>query len=104
MASFVAWLQYPLPSNVRSLICEDGRRSPRTVNMVINTVLSFYDYLMRHEDYQQTLSERLKRICLYLEKDLKIFFYHINKDKTFKANILRVNVLKLKLKFYQRKI
>lgn len=98
MASFVGWLQYPLPSNVRGLVYEEAKRSPRTVNMVINTVLSFYDYLMIHEDYQQALSEHLKKDMPVSRKGFKDFLYHINKNKTFKTNILRVKIPKTKIK------
>lgn len=98
MADFVAWLQSPLPSNVNSLVYQEPRRSPRTVNIVINTVLVFYDYIMRLEDYQQTLSERLKRDMSVSRKGFKDFLYHINKNKTFKTNILRVKVPKTKIK------
>lgn len=98
MAYFVAWLQNPLPNNVIGLVYKEPRRSPRTVNMVINTVLSFYDYLMRHEDYQQTLSERLKKNMSVSRRGFKDFLYHINKDKTFKTNILKVKMPKVKLK------
>ena len=98
MASFVSWLQNPLPSNVISLSCDNPKRSPRTVNMILNTVLSFYDYIMRHEDYQQTLSERLKKDMSVSRRGFKDFLYHINKDKSFKTNILRVKVPKDNLK------
>lgn len=102
MANFVAWLQDPLPGNVTSLTYESPKRSPRTVNMVINTVLVFYDYIMRHEDYQQTLSERLKKSMAISRKGFKDFLYHINRDKTFKANILRVKIPKTKLKILSK--
>lgn len=102
MSYFVAWLQNPLPSNVKSMVYQDSKRSPRTVNMIVNTVLSFYDYIMRHEDYHQTLSERLKKDMSVSRRGFKDFLYHINKGKTFKTNILRVKVPKTKVKTLPR--
>jgi integrase len=60
--------------------------------MVISTVLNFYDYLMRHEDYSIQLSERLKKTISGNRRGFKDFLYHINKDKEYPAKILKIKV------------
>ena len=33
-----------------------------TVSIIVNTVLAFYDYALRHEEYSNNISERLRKI------------------------------------------
>ncbi len=62
MASFMGWLQNPYGNNkVVSISISILPRKPRTINTILATVIGFYDYLMRHEDYSIQLSERLKK-------------------------------------------
>ncbi|MFS7198851.1 tyrosine-type recombinase/integrase [Carnobacterium divergens] len=69
-------------------------RKAKTVNIIINTVLGFYDYLMRHEDYSIQLTERLKKQVSGSRKGFKSFLHHINKDKSFTSHILKLKVPK----------
>ena len=62
MAEFMRWLQNPYGNiKVSALTFREPFRKANTVNIIISTVMSFYDYLMRHEDYSVQLSERLKK-------------------------------------------
>ena len=62
MADFMRWLQNPHQDvKVTPLFPKQPIRKAKTVNIIINTVLGFYDYLMRHEDYSIQLTERLKK-------------------------------------------
>ncbi len=93
MASFMRWLQNPYGSlKVIPVAPVTSPRRPATVNMVISTVLNFYDYLMRHEDYSIQLSERLKKTISGSKRGFKDFLYHINKDKEYPAKILKIKV------------
>jgi integrase len=96
MASFMRWLQNPYGSlkvvPVMPVMPVTSPRKPATVNMVISTVLNFYDYLMRHEDYSIQLSERLKKTISGSKRGFKGFLYHINKDKEYPAKILKIKV------------
>ncbi|PGW72462.1 tyrosine-type recombinase/integrase [Bacillus thuringiensis] len=99
MASFMGWLQNPYGNNkVVSISISILPRKPRTINTVLATVIGFYDYLMRHEDYSIQLSERLKKQITGSRRNFKDFLYHINKDKKFTANILKAKVPKEKPK------
>ncbi len=93
MASFMRWLQNPYGNlKVIPVAPMTSPRKPATVNMVISTVLNFYDYLMRHEDYSIQLSERLKKTISGSRRGFKDFLYHINKDKEYPAKILKIKV------------
>ena len=95
MAEFMRWLQNPYGNvKVSALALHEHFRKANTVNIIISTVMSFYDYLMRHEDYSVQLSERLKKQILGSKRGFRNFLYHINKDKIFDAKILKLKVPK----------
>lgn len=93
MATFLRWLQNPY-SNLKIIPVSpvNSPRKPNTINVIISTVLNFYDYLMRHEDYSIQLSERLKKTIPGSRRGFKDFLYHITKDKQYSAKILKVKV------------
>ncbi len=93
MASFMRWLQNPFGNlKVIPVAPVTSPRKPATVNTVISTVLNFYDYLMRHEDYSVQLSEKLKKTIPGSRRGFKDFLYHINKDTEYSAKILKIKV------------
>lgn len=95
MADFMRWLQNPYQDvKVSSIFPNHPIRKAKTVNTIINTVLGFYDYLMRHEDYSIQLAERLKKQVSGSRKGFKNFLYHINKNKSFTSHILKLKVPK----------
>lgn len=99
MAEFMRWLQNPYSSiKVSSVKPLEPAKKPRTVNAYISTIMGFYDYLMRHEDYSILLSEKLKRQISGSHRGFKDFLYHINKSKDYDAKILKVKVPKEKPK------
>lgn len=49
---------------------------------------------MRHEDYSLQLSIKLKKQILGSHRGFKDFLYHINKDKSYDSNILKLKVPK----------
>lgn len=95
MAEFMRWLQNP-HSNIKIAPIKplEPVKKPRTVNAYISTIMEFYDYLMRHEDYSIQLSEKLKRQISGSRRGFKDFLYHINKSKSYDAKILKVKVPK----------
>lgn len=81
MADFIQWLQNPHQDvKVSSIFPNQPIRKAKTVNIIINTVLGFYDYPMRHEDYSIQLTERLKKQVSGSCKGFKSFLHHINKQ------------------------
>lgn len=70
----------------------------QTINIVLSSVIGFYDYIMRHEDYSVQLSVKLNRQLSGSHCGFKEFLYHINKDKSYDRKILKLKVFKLKPK------
>lgn len=99
MAAFMRWLQSPYGSlKVSPITSATSSRTARTINIIISTVIGFYDYLMRHEDYSIQLSMRLKKQIAGSHRGFKSFLYHINKGRRYDAKILKLKVPKTKPK------
>lgn len=91
MAIFMRWLQNPYGSlKVSPIKSNTMARTARTINTVISTVIGFYDYLMRNEDYGIQLSSKLKKQISGSHRGFKDFLYHINKNKSYDAKILKL--------------
>ena len=104
MAGFLRWLQSPYRSlNVLPVSPVTSPRKPQTINVILSTVLSFYDYLMRHEDYSNQLSEKLKRSVPGSRRGFKGFLHHINKNKNYFSKILKVKAQKSRPKTIEKK-
>ncbi|MPM29327.1 Tyrosine recombinase XerC [bioreactor metagenome] len=94
LALFVNWLQNPYESlKVIPVRPTDTARSPRTVNVVINSVLAFYDYILRHEEYSNNISDRLKKFVSAPSRNFKGFLYGI----AYEQKKVTINILKLKV-------
>ncbi|WP_017416634.1 tyrosine-type recombinase/integrase [Clostridium tunisiense] len=94
LSMFVNWLQNPYNSSkVRAVTPVESVRCPRTINIIIDTVLLFYDYLLRHEEYSNNISERLRRFITSSNSNFKGFLYGIALEK----KKLTSNILKLKV-------
>lgn len=100
LALFVNWLQNPYKSlKVIPKDQVDEARSPRTINIIVNTVLAFYDYILRHEEYSNNISDRLKKFVSTPSRNFKGFLYGIAyEQKKVTSNILRLKVPKSKPK------
>jgi integrase len=100
LSLFVNWLQNPYKSlKVIPTAPIDTARSVRTVNIIVDTVLLFYDYILRHEEYSNNVSERLKKAVTATSSNFKGFLYGIayNKKKVT-TNLLKLKVPKSKPK------
>lgn len=100
LSLFVNWLQNPYKSlKVIPVIPVDVARSPKTINIIVDTVLMFYDYILRHEKYNNDISEKLKRFVTSPSRNFKGFLYGIayNREKVT-SNILKLKVPKSKPK------
>lgn len=100
LALFVNWLQNPYKSlKVIPTHQVETARSPRTVNIIVNTVLAFYDYILRHEEYSNNISDRLKKFVSTTSRNFKGFLYGIaHEQKKVTSNILKLKVPKSKPK------
>ncbi len=100
LSLFVNWLLNPYKSlKVIPTKPVDSARSPRTVNIIVNTVLQFYDYILRHEEYSNNISDRLRKFVTQPSRNFKGFLYGIAYEKKKVAsNILKLKVPKSKPK------
>lgn len=100
LALFVNWLQNPYKSlKVIPAHQVETARSPRTVNIIVNTVLAFYDYILRHEEYSNNISDRLRKFVSTPSRNFKGFLYGIaHEQKKVTSNILKLEVPKSKPK------
>ncbi len=100
LALFVNWLQNPYKSlKVIPTHQVETARSPRTVNIIVNTVLVFYDYILRHEEYSNNISDRLKKFVATPSRNFKGFLYGIaHEQNKITSNILKLKVPKSKPK------
>lgn len=96
LALFVNWLQNPYKSlKVIPTKKLDSARNPRTINIVVNTVLAFYDYILRHEEYSNDISDRLKKFISVPNRNFKGFLYGIAYENSkITSSILKVKVPK----------
>ena len=100
LSLFVNWLQNPYKSlKVIPAHQIETARSPRTVNIIVNTVLAFYDYILRHEEYSNNISDRLRKFVSTPSRNFKGFLYGIAyEQKKVTSNILKLKVPKSKPK------
>lgn len=96
LALFVNWLQNPYKSlKIIPKDQVDEARSPRTVNIIVSTVLSFYDYIVRNEEYNNDVSDRLKKFVPIPSSNFKGFLYVIaHEQKRTISKILKIKVTK----------
>lgn len=94
LSVFVNWLQSPYKSkNIIATTSSESPRSPRTVNAIVSTILVFYDYLLRHEEYSNQISERLKTFVSTNSRSFKGFLYGIAyENKKTTTNLLKLKV------------
>lgn len=104
LALFVNWLQNPYKSlKVIPKDNVDQARNPRTINIIVNTTLAFYDYILRHDEYSNNVSERLKKFVSTPSRNFKGFLYGIaHEKKKVTSNILKLKVPKSKPKTLSR--
>lgn len=95
MAEFMRWLQTP-HRNVKVSPIKPSQvvLQASTINTYISSVIEFYDYLMRVDDYSIQLSQRLKKQISGSRRGIKDFLYHINKSRDYDAKILKASVPK----------
>ena len=97
LAGFVAWLQNPyIYQKVVPLLLTPARK-PQTVNIIVNSVISFYDYLSRHELYEGKMSQALVKFIHNPDRNYRGFLYGIAKTKEIKSHILKLQVPQSKI-------
>lgn len=90
LAMFVGWLQNPWKGKGVLLFPGTQSRKPQTVNKIVDTVVSFYDYLLRHEEYEGRMPEMLVKFIRNPSRNYKGFLYGIAKGKGIRSHELKL--------------
>lgn len=98
LAGFLAWLKNPdILKKVVSLRFEPEHQ-PRTINAMVDTVVMFYDYLLRREGMENKLSEKLAKFVSNSGRNYRSFLHGIAENRTIKSHILKLRVPRMTLR------
>lgn len=91
LANFIGWLRSPYQSTkILTMKGAKARRSERTVNTILTCIIGFYDYLSRLDQYNNEISDNVKKEISSRFKTFKPFLHHISKGKHISKNILKL--------------
>lgn len=94
LASYIAWLKYPdIPEKIITLNMEPRFRE-QCINANVDTVIGFYNYLLLHDDLENTLSEKLVKFVRTPGKGYRSFLHGIAENKRQKRYLLHLPVPK----------
>lgn len=92
VAGFMAWMRNPdILKKVVPIWFEDAH-IPQTINETVDTVISFYDYLVRRGGLENRLSEKLVRFVMMPQKNYRSFLSGIAGNRSAKSSILKMPV------------
>jgi integrase len=98
LAGFIAWLKNPdIMKKVVPLRFETERK-PQTINAAIDTVVMFYDYLLRHEGMENHLSEKLVKFVKDPGRNYRSFLNGIADNRMIKSHILKLPIPRMQLR------
>lgn len=102
LAGFLAWLKNPdILKKVVPLRFET-KHQPQTINAIVDTVVMFYDYLLRHEGMENQLSEKLVRFVRDPGRNYRRFLHGIAENRIIKSHILKLPVPRMQLRTISR--
>lgn len=102
LAGFLAWLKNPdILKKVVPLRFEP-KHQPQTINAMVDTVVMFYDYFLRHEGMENHLSEKLVKFIRDPGRNYRSFLHGIAENRMVKSHILRLPVPRMQLRTISR--
>lgn len=102
LAGFLAWLKNrDILKKVVPLRFE-SERQPQTINAMVDTVVMFYDYLLRHEGMENKLSEKLVKFVRNPGRNYRSFLHGIAENRRIKSHILKLPVPRMQLRTISR--
>ncbi|WP_046227319.1 tyrosine-type recombinase/integrase [Paenibacillus dauci] len=91
LAKFMAWLRNPMPIDKVSYIeATTAKRRERTINLMIQCVINFYDYLHRIDEFEKNIKVSLMKQIKRFRHSYRPFLDHVSQDHTLRKNILKV--------------
>ena len=94
LARFVGWLKNPDIEKKIVAFREKPAHAAETINKHVDTVIAFYDYLMRRDGLENRLSEKLVVFVKNPSPAYRSFLYGIADSKPTKSHMLKMPVSK----------
>jgi len=98
LGGFIAWLQNPYMLQKVVPLRFEPERLPQTVNKAVDTVVAFYDYLVRHEEYETSLPEKLVKFIKMPGRNYRSFLAGIAENRASKSHILKLREPQMRIK------
>ena len=90
LAGFLAWLQNrDILKKVVPLKFTPDHQA-QTINSIVDTVISFYDYHLRHEGMENRISEQLVKFVRNPIQNSRRFLYGITENRQSKRHLLKL--------------
>lgn len=102
IARFVGWLKNPDIGNKIIPLRFEPAHVPEVINKHVDTVVAFYDYLLRHEGLENRLSEKLVVFINNPSRPYRSFLYGIADNKPAKSHILKMPTSRHELRTISR--
>jgi integrase/recombinase XerD len=102
LAGFLSWLKNPDILKKIVPLRFESEHQPQTINAMIDTVVMFYDYLLRHDDMENLLSEKLVKFVRYPGRNYRSFLHGIAENRMIKGHILKLSVPRMQLRTISR--
>lgn len=103
IAGFLAWLKNPGILRKVVALRFELEHQPQTINAMIDTVVMFYDYLLRHEGMENQLSEKLVKFVRDPGGNYRSFLHGIAENRMVKSHILKLPVPRMRLRTISKK-
>jgi len=103
LAEFLAWLKN---SDILKKVVPlrfVPEHQPQTINAIIDTVVMFYDYLLRHEGMENQLSEKLVKFVRNPGRNYRSFLHGIAENRRIKSHILKLPVPRMQIRTISKK-
>lgn len=102
LARFVGWLKNPdIEKKIVSLRMKPAHAA-ETINKHVDTVIAFYDYLMRRDGLENRLSEKLAAFIKNPGPAYRSFLYGIADSRPAKSHLLKIPVSRRVIKTVSR--
>lgn len=92
ISEFMAWLRNPDILKKVVPIRFEAAHSTRTINENVDTVIAFYEYLVRRGGLENHLSEKLVKFIIHPHRNYRKFLEGIAQNRPAKSSILRMPV------------
>lgn len=98
ISEFMAWLRNPDILKKVIPIRFEAARTAQTINENIDTVIAYYEYLVRRGGLENRLSEKLVKFILHPHRNYKSFLNGIAENRSVKSSILKIPVPKREIR------